>query len=433
MSSNAPSDDLVDLAAEQPAFARLVRVAKALFGVPFADVVLLRNGFVWRSSVGASRTDDEAPLAAIAMQSREAIWIENAAEHPDMADHPLIAGETHLRFYAGAPIVTSDGVAIGALIVVDIKPRAYDRRLAERLEDLAKVVGSACDQARERQELTKAQRRLNVALQIADVHVWEMDLARRTLEKAGAEDTFFEQPATYEDLYRNPIGIVHRDDRARVAAAAGASLDGLEQPIEYRVKRADGKEVWSSSVVRIERDAEGTPLRFIGAMQNITRRKQAEALLVRASRPAEAANRAKSEFLANMSHEIRTPLNGVMGVAERAGPHRASTRAQREMVRARSQTRPSRWSACCPTCSTWPASRPAELTIEAGAVRPGELRARGRRALSRLRAEEKGLAFTTRDRPGSQALRSWATPCAVRQILSNLLSNAVKFTGAGTP
>jgi CheY-like chemotaxis protein len=61
-------------------------------------------------------------------------------------------------------------------------------------------------------------------------------------------------------------------------------------------------------------DEAGRPLRLIGALQNITARKQAEAAMAAAAQEAEAANRAKSEFLANMSHEIRTPMNGVIGM-----------------------------------------------------------------------------------------------------------------------
>ena len=46
----------------------------------------------------------------------------------------------------------------------------------------------------------RSEARLNLALALADVHVWELDYVRGELFKAGAEDTFFERPQTYDDL-----------------------------------------------------------------------------------------------------------------------------------------------------------------------------------------------------------------------------------------
>ena len=88
--------------------------------------------------------------------------------------------------------------------------------------------------------------------------------------------------------------------------------------LEKRYFHKAGHVVHVLMSVSLVQGGDGEPLYFIEQIQDISDRKRAEAELVRASRAAEAANRAKSEFLANMSHEIRTPMNGVIGMTELA-------------------------------------------------------------------------------------------------------------------
>jgi PAS domain S-box-containing protein len=115
---------------------------------------------------------------------------------------------------------------------------------------------TAMVEAVERSE--RSQERLKLALEIADVHVWEMDYVRGELIKAGAEDTFFSEPKTYDELLRDIWAIVDPRDRPEVLAAWEKHVaEGVPYYPEYRVVRGDDREVWTAGAVRFMTDESG--------------------------------------------------------------------------------------------------------------------------------------------------------------------------------
>ena len=90
----------------------------------------------------------------------------------------------------------------------------------------------------------------------------------------------------------------------------------ISEQYEAQLRRKDGSFVWTQNNASPLRNRTGEIVGTIGAITNISDRKQAEKELQQAKEIAEQANQAKSMFLANMSHELRTPLNAIIGYSE---------------------------------------------------------------------------------------------------------------------
>jgi signal transduction histidine kinase/AmiR/NasT family two-component response regulator len=270
--------------------------------------------------------------------------------------------------------------------------------------------------------------RLNMALGIADLHVFEVDYQNRQLIKAGAEARFYEQPLTYEAVFRDPMITVDERDRQRVREEwRRHTEEGLPYRTQYRTARSDGREVWVEATAEFRTDADGKPLTMLAALRNITEAKRQEQAVIRAKEEAEAANAAKSAFLATMSHEIRTPLNGVLGMAQVLAADDL-TPAQMQRVNVIQQSGEALL-AILNDLLDLAKIEAGKLALEEARFDLGEL-ARGAHASFSALAEQKDLRFGMSIAPEAQGAYM-GDSTRVRQILYNLVSNALKFTEKG--
>ncbi len=136
----------------EPAFDRITRAVARLLGVPTALVTLVDADRQWfKSCVGldATETPRELSFCAHVVARREPMVVLDTHKDPVFADHPVVVANPKVRFYAGAPLITSDGYALGTLCAVDYAPRPdfsdIDR---QRLVDLAGAVVDAIEARR---------------------------------------------------------------------------------------------------------------------------------------------------------------------------------------------------------------------------------------------------------------------------------------------
>ena len=125
------------------AFDRITALAARRFGVPIAIVSIVDEDRIWFKShhgLPVEQIDREPGLCASAILGKDPYLLADASIDPRSLANPLVAGDFGLRFYAGAPLTTSDGHNLGTLCVIDKEPRPIDERQIEDLQDLASVV-----------------------------------------------------------------------------------------------------------------------------------------------------------------------------------------------------------------------------------------------------------------------------------------------------
>jgi PAS domain-containing protein len=176
--------------------------------------------------------------------------------------------------------------------------------------------------------LRASEQRFQLALEASDAYLWEFCLqsGRFTFDVSIGRMFLDEEILTIETAMP-PIetamplerfaGTIHPDDLPRLRSCSEEFYRSGEFTCEYRCRHRTRGYIWVRCRGRVvERAEDGTPLRALGTICDITDLKLIEERLQSALIAAEDAGHARAQFLAGISHELRTPLNGVLGYAQ---------------------------------------------------------------------------------------------------------------------
>jgi diguanylate cyclase (GGDEF)-like protein len=139
------SYDVLDTEPEQ-VFDDLTQVAAVLCDTPIALVSLVDAQRQWfKARVGLDVTETPRELAFCAhaiLEPSRVFTVTDAHEDSRFSGNPLVTADPLIRFYAGVPLVSADGQALGTLCVIDRKPRELGQQQEEALRALARQVVS---------------------------------------------------------------------------------------------------------------------------------------------------------------------------------------------------------------------------------------------------------------------------------------------------
>ncbi len=142
----------------ETAFDDLTQLAAGSLDAPIATITIVDGDWQWFKSKNGLAYEGSPRAEAFcdhAIRTPDRLFIvEDASQDPRFADHPLVKGEPHLRFYAAAPLRLSSGRAIGTVNVMDTRPRKADLEKLEQLKFMADQVVATLEARRTRKSRT---------------------------------------------------------------------------------------------------------------------------------------------------------------------------------------------------------------------------------------------------------------------------------------
>ena len=268
----------------------IVSFAAELCGAPVALLSLVEEEyqrFLSRTGTDLEQTPRSMSFCAHAMHHHEVMEVPDAQEDPRFVDNALVTGPPYVRFYAGAPLVSSEGVPLGALCVLAPDPReGLNRFQRDGMTLLAKAAMGRLDDRRAAREQAMAEAEARRTLEASDLRF-------RTLADTMPQMVWSTLPDGFHDYFNarwyeftgTPVGttdgegwndMFHPEDQDRAWALWRHSLDtGEPYNIEYRLRHFDGTYRWVLGRALPVHDQSGAIQRWFGTCTDIHEQKLA--------------------------------------------------------------------------------------------------------------------------------------------------------------
>src|SRR5215472_7684422 len=142
-------------------FDDLTELAACICEAPIALISLVDENRLWfKSKFGTTvkETSRDISFCSHAIHQPDLFIIPDASKDERFAQNPLVTSDPNIRFYAGAPLITPDGYALGTLCVIDKVPRELRTEQQQALRVLARHVMTQLELRRHSRELASANR-----------------------------------------------------------------------------------------------------------------------------------------------------------------------------------------------------------------------------------------------------------------------------------
>lgn len=126
-------------------FNAVVELARTMFGAPVGLLSFISKDEQWlKAAVGldVETTPRDVAFCNYTIAGNGPFVVHDALSDSRFSSNPLVVGDPNIRFYAGVPVGIEHGINLGALCVIDSKPRSITRTQSDQLVWLGTIVNS---------------------------------------------------------------------------------------------------------------------------------------------------------------------------------------------------------------------------------------------------------------------------------------------------
>lgn len=278
----------------EPAFDRITRLVSRVMNVPAVAVSLIDRDRQWfKSKVGipATETPRSVAFCSHAILQYEPLVVADARTDARFADNPVVLADPGIRFYAGAPILSAENLALGTLCMFDYQPREFSDGDLQVFRDFADLIrreilnrealllsGELTQRSEREREFSELQTRAmfdQAAVGMARIGLTgeELQVNRKFCEIVGYSEHELQQ-GKYRIL-QHPEDRAADEERRQQLFAGTCEIGSTEK----RYVRKDGGARWVNVTSSLVRDGRGEPLYFLNVIEDIQARKEAEEAL----------------------------------------------------------------------------------------------------------------------------------------------------------
>lgn len=260
----------------------ITSMAKELCGCSIALISLIdreRQWFKSKQGLNATETPRDISFCGHAIMNDQVMIIENAEKDDRFFDNPLFTGEPHVRFYAGAPLITPSGNRIGTLCVIDDKEKKLSQNQIHILETLAKNVIANFELRKKTKLILDLNEQYRAVQKLTKTGGWELELSTNLTNWTEEVYEIYGLSTNDKIAKDKAISFYSDKDQVKLIEKINSCISSKEKFDEvFEFIDAKERKKWVRSIGQAHCDESGNVTKLFGTFQDITEHKKKEIL-----------------------------------------------------------------------------------------------------------------------------------------------------------